>query len=193
MSKYLQPEHPSYAVDQAWFLFAVSNPRGPGFCRLLLVEAKNHAAVSFLERVGVDGKVSPTVSLMSVHRQCDMIGIRSDLLDEVEFPVFATDMVERHRVERDPLAVQAYLEATAPEKPELKVVKPLPPPARPTAQSPSPVRSSGQNHKKIVEVLGELGFQEVATSVLNNLGDVETMPLGEALQAAVDACRATVG
>lgn len=100
--------HPSHDCDQAWFLFAVDNHRGPGFCRLLLVEAKSHAAVAFLEHAaGEDQRVSPTCRLMTVHRQCPTIGIRSDLAEEVPLRDFAADIVDRARIAgaaRDALA-----------------------------------------------------------------------------------------
>jgi hypothetical protein len=176
MSKYLQPEHPSSGCGQAWFLYAVRNPRGPGFCRLVLVEAKNHAAVAFLERVGDDGRVSETVSVMTVHRQCPMIGIRSELVEEIEFTVFANDMVDRARVDRDPLAVQAYVEAGRP------------PPAPAPVPAPAHARQ-GENYKKIFSVLKEADWEDQAGAVLAGMGDVESRPMGEALQEAVDLCR----
>lgn len=177
MSKYLKPEHPSYGCDQAWFLYAVKNHRGPGFCRLILVEARNHAAVAFLERVGDDGRVSETVSVMTVHRQCPLIGIRSDMVEEVEFSVFANDIVDRARVDRDPLAVQAYREAG---KPVLAVVS-----SQPAGQ--------GENYKEVLAVLKNTGFEDRAASVLAGMGDIESRPLGEVVQAAIDLCRSAVG
>jgi hypothetical protein len=180
MSKYLKPEHPSFGCEQAWFLYAVKNHRGPGFCRLVLVEARNHAAVAFLERVADDGQVSDTVSVMTVHRQCPVIGIRSDLVEEVEFSVFANDMVDRARVDRDPLAVQAYREAG---RPALAVV---PPPA------PKP-HGQGENYKEVLSVLKNIGFEDRAAGVLASLPDVESRPVEDVLQAAIAACRSTVG
>jgi hypothetical protein len=174
MSKYLKPDHPSFGCEQAWFLYAVKNYRGPGFCRLILVEARNHAAVAFLERVADDGRVSDTVSVMTVHRQCPLIGIRSDSVEEIEFSVFANDIVDRARVDRDPLAVQAYREAG---RPALAVLQ------------PSTARGQGENYKEILSVLKNVGFEDRASAVLAGMGDVESRPLGEALQTAIELCR----
>ncbi len=177
MSKYLKPEHPSFGCEQAWFLYAVKNHRGPGFCRLILVEAKSHAAVAFLERVGDDGRVSDTVSVMTVHRQCPMIGIRSDLVEEIGFSVFANDIVDRARVDRDPLAVQAYREAgtVSPE------------PVATAVSAPGP----GENYKEALSVLKNVGFEDKAVSVLASMGDVESRPLEEILDTAIELCRST--
>lgn len=181
MSKYLRPEHPSYAYGQAWFLYAAKNHSGPGFCRLLLVEAKNHAAVAFLERVGDDGRVSGTVSAMAVFRTCPDIGIRSDSTEEVEFSVFANDVVDRARVDRDPLAVQAYREAVSPPRPSLAV-------AKLSLTSPS-VPAVGSNYQEVLSVLNNVGFGEQAPGVLASLGDLESRPVEEVVKEAIDACK----
>lgn len=177
MSKYLRPEHPSYAYGQAWFLYAVKNHSGPGFCRLILVEAESHAAVAFLERVGDDGRVSENVSVMAVFRTCPDIGIRSDSTEEVQFSVFANDMVDRARVDRDQLAVEAYREAVSPSRPALAVVRPSLAPA------------AAKNYQEVLSVLNNVGFGEQALRVLASLGDLESLPLEEAVKAAIDACK----
>jgi len=157
------PGHPSFDTDQAWFLYAAANPRGPGFCRLLLVEAKSRPAVAFLERVSDGGRVSSTVSLMTVHRQCPVIGIRSELVEEIPFDVFANDIVERSRVDRDPLAVQAYREAMS------------------AVQAPTASQAAvGSTYKEALSVLRNV-FPEAgeAEAILARLGDVEGREVGE--------------
>lgn len=172
MSEYLKPEHPSYGCEQAWFLLAVRNHRGPGMCRLLLVEAKSAAAVAFVERVADDGRVSETASVMAVFRSCAHVGIRSELTEEVGFADFANDIVDRARVDRDPLAVRAYREATS---------------GNPSAAPPAAPRA-GRNYEEIMPILKSLGFGDRAQAVLAKI-DVESMPVRDALQAAIDACR----
>jgi len=176
MSEYLKPEHPSYGCGQAWFLLAVKNHRGPGLCRLLLVEAQSEAAVAFVERVADDGRVSDTASVMAVFRSCDSVGIRSDLAEEVGFADFANDIVDRARVDRDPLAVRAYREATSGSP----SVSPPPGPAK---------AGAGRNYEEVMSILKNLGFGDAAPAALARLGDIESMPVRDALQAAIDICR----
>jgi|WetSurMetagenome_2_1015567.scaffolds.fasta_scaffold354297_2 hypothetical protein len=174
MSKYLKPEHPSYGTDQAWFLFAVLNPKGSGFGRLLLVEALNHAAVSFIERVvSDDGRASSTCELMSVHRQCPSVAIRSDKIEEVPFKDFALDMVDRTKIDRDPLAIEAFKEATG----EIRKtpVPPMAPSMRKTPSNPvmKPVPVPQQDMKKYEDAMAaltELGYKRPqAASMLKPL------------------------
>jgi hypothetical protein len=198
MSKYLTPEHPSHSCDQAWFLFAVTSPRHPGFGRLLLVEAKNHAAVSFLERISADGgRVSQTCVLMTVHRQCQTIGIRSDLAEEVLFSDFANHMVDRKLVERDELAVKAYREAVAGAAAGLSVPSPsLPAPPRvQKASSLSTVRKAPDRGPLYQDALAaltspDLGFKKArAEAALDSLGDLNGMSLSEVVAAGLRACK----
>lgn len=179
-SRYLTPDHPSHGCDQAWFIFAVRSHQGPGFGRLVLVEAKSHAAVSFLERVCALGEdeqgpagVSGTCELMSVHRQCPSIGIRSDLVEEVAFGDFALDLVDRERVERDRLAYEALQEA-------------LGSPVRPDAPvSPAPEEPAGadveRKRENAVSALVGLGVSRaVAGARLKRLGSrIGPMPLDQ--------------
>ncbi len=178
MSRYLKPEHPSYSTKQAWFVYAVTSHRGPGFCRLILVEAPNHAAVSFLERVSCDGGVSPTCHLMTVHRGAD-VGIRSDLAEEISFSDFANDMVDRQLVDRDALAREAYAEAVSPPR----ALPPRPKKAEPTAR--------GNVYQGVLAALGELGYKRgQAEAMMESLGNVEGRPLADVLKAALQASRA---
>lgn len=113
----LDRSHPSYGLDQAWFLFAVRSPRSDGFCRLLLVEARSRAAVQAVEAiVAEDGQVSGSCELMTVHRQCPSIGIRSGLAEEVPYAEFMVDMVDPARYSRNPGAMAALQAALTPEE-----------------------------------------------------------------------------
>lgn len=196
MSKYLTPEHPSHSCEQAWFLYAVTSPRHPGFGRLLLVEAKSHAAVAFLERVSADeGRVSQTCVLMTVHRQCPSIGIRSDLAEEVLFADFANHMVDRKRVERDPLAVQAYREAVSPAPRALPPAAPRPalpkaPQAQAAVRRPSPDRGSLYQDALAALTSPDLGFKRArAEAALDSLGDLTGKTLAEVVASGLRACK----
>jgi len=192
MSKYLTPQHPSYRCDQAWFLYAVTSPRHPGFGRLLLVEAKSHAAVAFLERVSSEGRVSETCVLMTVHRQCPSIGIRSDMAEEVPFADFANHMVDRQLVERDKLAVQAYREAVAAPPRALPQAPAAPrPPARKPSPAPAKAAPSSLYQDALDALTGpDLGFKRArAESALASLGDLAGMSLPEVIAAALRACK----
>ena len=97
----LQPNHPSYGCDQAWFVFGVLNPSG-NITRVLIVEAKNTWAVQTLERVaGNDNKVNDHCELMTVGRNCSSIGTRSDKAVEVSYIDFILDIVEPGRLLED--------------------------------------------------------------------------------------------
>lgn len=186
MSKYLRPDHPSYDCGQAWFMFAMKNHRGEGFCRVILVEAKNHAAVSFIERIVSDSiAVSPTCELLTVLRQCPDIGIRSNMADEVPFDDFACDIVDRAKVDRDPLALQAYKEATSAPSPAPAARKsPAPLPARKT---PAP---NGETYNLAIATLADLGFKRPqAESMLSKIGEVEGRTIEDVIRAALRACR----
>ena len=191
MSKYLKSEHPSYKTDQAWFLFAVLNPKGSGFGRLLLVEALNHAAVSFIERViSDDGRASNTCELMSVHRQCPSVAIRSDKIEEVSFIDFALDMVDRAKIDRDPLAVEAFKEATGETR--KTPVPPLAPSMRKTPSNPvtKPVPVPRQDMKKYEDAMAALtglGFKRPqAAAMLKPLENrLSTMAIEEVIRESL--------
>lgn len=173
-SKYLKPGHPSHDCDQAWFMFAMKNHRGPGFCRVILVEAKNHAAVAFIERiVSDDVRASATCELLTVHRQCPTIGIRSDMADEVSFDDFACDIVDREKVDRDPLALRAYQEAVS---------------AAPS--SPAAPQAKGEVYALALAALADLGFKKPqAESMMAKAGPTEGRALEDVVRAALRASK----
>lgn len=99
--------HPSFGCGQAWFMFAKQS--NGTVSRLLLVEAKTPWAVQTLERiVAKDGRAAPDCELLTVHRQCPSIGIRSDFVEEVEYTDFVTDHVELSRLLTDSLSIHAF-------------------------------------------------------------------------------------
>lgn len=166
MSRYLHPSHPSHDCRQAWFVYAVKDHRGPGFCRLILVEAKGHAAVAFLEIVSADGRASETCELMSVHRGSE-VGLRSALAEEVSLRDFAEDMVSPDRLSE--VAVSAYGEAVAPGPPHV-----------------APGATEGPVYQTALAGLVELGYKkERAKQMLAGVADVERMSPSDALQAAL--------
>lgn len=172
-SRYLKSGHPSHDCDQAWFMFAMKNHRGPGFCRVILVEAKSHAAVAFVERVvSDDNRASATCELLTAHRQCPTIGIRSDMAEEVSFDDFACDIVDREKVDRDPLAMQAYQEAIS---------------AVPSPRASSP---GGENRALAVAALADLGFKKPqAESMVAKAGPTEGRSLEDIVRAALRASK----
>jgi hypothetical protein len=100
----LAAAHPSFGASQATFMFAISAPGG-GIRRVLLVAAKNALAVQFVERlVAADNRVSDNCFLLTVHRETTPIGMRSDLVEEVPYAQFVTDIVDPERVVADPSA-----------------------------------------------------------------------------------------
>ncbi len=111
-------DHPSFGCQQAWFLFSVTPPGMRGAGRLLLVEAKNVWAVQTLERLtNSDNTVSRTCNLVAVFRNCDDVGIRSDLMDEISYVDFVIDMVDMDRLLSDSLSSSGFASSlTADEK-----------------------------------------------------------------------------
>lgn len=94
----LQPSHPSYGCDQAWFVFGVINDRGD-ITRVLIVEAKNTWAVQTLEYISnKDNRVNSYCELMTVGRKCSSIGTRSNRATEVSYVDFILDIVEPARL-----------------------------------------------------------------------------------------------
>ncbi len=97
----LTQSHPSFATKSAWFQFAILSS-DKAVRKLLLVEAKNSAAVACIESILlVDGKVSEFCFIVSVFRDCPDIGMRSPLVDEVPYVDFMLDVVDNSRVLSD--------------------------------------------------------------------------------------------
>lgn len=108
--------HPSYGCKHAWFMFGIRAPGG-GVSRILLVEAKNAWAVQTLEIIlAEDGAVSGTCSVLVVHRDCESIGIRAEIVQEVEWVDFMLDIVEHGRILANAVVSVAFRNSLTPEE-----------------------------------------------------------------------------
>lgn len=171
MSRYLTTRHPSHGCKQAYFLFGVR--AGSGFSKMLIVLAENEHAVAFMERlVAADNRVSPTCELLSVHRDCSSIGVRSDMAEEVPFGNFALDMVERSRVTEDPLAYEALQEALRKRA------------GAPASRATVPGDAQEEN-PDLLEALKGLGFKAPQAKKLIRDSGASSLPLDEAVKACL--------
>lgn len=160
----LKPEHPSYACDQAWFLFGMGKPGAT--VRLFLVEASDRSRVHLLERVSEGGSVSPTCVLMAVFRSCPDVGIRSEAVEEISIEDFMDSLVA----------------------PERRVPVPAPEPSKSDPGSKKPKRSGSVRTEAMAALVG-LGFKkDQAANMISVLGPrVEGMELEELVKAALRA------
>lgn len=100
------PDHPSFGLTNAWFLFGVFSSDGTAR-RLMMVEAENHHAVHMLESLMErDGTVSATCGLLSV--ASDRPQIRSTMVEAVEYADFVIDMVEPARWLDSPFLIELF-------------------------------------------------------------------------------------
>jgi len=194
IASFLGTEHPSYGCEQAWFLFSVRDARR--VARLLLVEAKNPWAVQALERVaGQDGMVSGNCELLTVHRQCPSIGIRSGLVSEVDYVDFVTDIVDPGLIAGDQWAAAAFQRSLSPEDRDRalrKMGRPAPAPA-PAGAQVIPFRqapATPDNYQDVLAALTDLGYRKAqAKRAVDALGPrVNAMPLEDAIKAALQGC-----
>ncbi len=170
------PGHPSFGCDQAWFLFSKKDRAGR-MVKLILVEAKNAWAVQTMERVvSVDGMASPDCELMTVHRQCPSIGIRSDLVEEVEYSDFFSDHVDLSRVLTDSVTSHA-LQSSFTDADRLRLA---PAPA-------TPFRGPSDVSEDVMAALTDLGYKRPqAKRIVDGLGDsIRDMTLEDALTSAL--------
>jgi hypothetical protein len=181
---YLTSDHPSFKCKNAWFMFACKNPNGPGFSKLLLVEAENECAVAAIERlVAVDGYVNPSCELLSVHRQCVSIGIRSDMADQLSYIEFMSDVVEYSRYKNDKLAMEAFQNSLSPKDRELAIDRLTRKPTSRLVQTMKPRSSSMQEAEAI---LIDLGYKSNQVRRMIQELDADTMALPlEALIKAI--------
>lgn len=202
-TKLLRADHPSYGCEQAWFLFAMTV--GGRIARLLLVEAKNAEAVQTVERiVGSDGHVSASCELLTVHRQCPSIGIRSGSVSETDYVDFMVDVVDPARITSDPLTAKSFQDSLSPEerdralrKMDAVPVRPaLPaPPSQPAMAKVIPIRrfdpAESRNYQDVMAALTDLGYKKPqAKKAVDALGRrVDEMGLEEAIKAALQGCR----
>lgn len=160
----LKPSHPSYSCDQAWFLFGMS--KSGGIVRLFLVEARGRAQVHLLERVSAGGAVSPSCRLLAVHRSCQDVGIRSELVEEVALDEFMGSLVA----------------------PELRL--PVPSPDDGDSED-GPRRTKEATKAEAMAALTGLGFKkDQAASMIAGVGSgAESMGLEDLVKAALRASR----
>lgn len=86
-------DHPAFGTSNGWYLFAFTN--GSSIRRLALVEAKNKWAIMTMEFIlRKSGHVSGTCHVISIFRNCDNIGLRSDEIDEIDYVDFMIDVVD---------------------------------------------------------------------------------------------------
>ncbi|HED06323.1 MAG TPA: hypothetical protein ENI61_06540 [Ignavibacteria bacterium] len=97
----LNEKHPSYGCKQAIFLFSICDEEST-VKRLILVEAANEMAVQTIEIVtNKDGLVNEFCELISVYRNCDNVGIRSNFISVVEYTDFIIDIIDPKRLALD--------------------------------------------------------------------------------------------
>ena len=212
-TKLLRVNHPSYDCEQAWFLFAMTV--GGQISRLLLVEAKNVQAVQTIERiVGYDGHVSTGCELLTVHRQCPSIGIRSDLVSETDYVDFMIDVVDPARIISDPLTAKAFQDSLTLEDREQALQKmdesslpikedppdPAPAPAPAPALAPAPEMAKvipirgfdpaeSRSYQDVMAALTDLGYKKAqAKKAVDALGSrVDEMGLEDAIKVALQS------
>lgn len=197
----LSNEHPSYGCEQAWFLFSIQN--GDKVSKLLLVEAKNVWAVQTLERLAVDSFVSRNCQLLMVHRRCSDVGIRSDLVDEIDYVDFILDIVEPRRITGDQWAAASFQQSLTPAD-KAKALSKMRVEAAPTmavavAANVIPIRpqvfnpENSRNYQDALAALTDLGYKRPqAKRAIDALGSqVDEMNLANAVKAALQGCLTT--
>jgi hypothetical protein len=85
--KILDDKHPSFGCKTAMFLF---NNNG----NLIIVEASNPWQVQVIERLLLDGQVSPGCEVVAVFRNCSDAGLRSDSITNINYVDFVVDKVQ---------------------------------------------------------------------------------------------------
>ena len=190
-------DHPSFGICHAWFLFSVTDLKVGRISRLLLVETRNAWAVQTLERIAYDGKASPNCELLTVHRECD-IGIRSNMVEEVQYVDFMLDMVHPDRLLRDALVTTGFQRSLTPEEVAYAKQKMSESPCAPMLASSEPevLESFGPesaNYQNVLAALTDLGYKQgQARKVLSELGpEAADMKLEDLVKLALQQCRAS--
>jgi hypothetical protein len=179
--------HPSFGCGQAWFLFAKTDSAGR-MGKLLLVEAKNAWAVQTLERIAADGRVAPDCELLSVHRQCPSIGIRSDRMEEVEYSDFVSDHVELSRVLSDTLSAHSF-QSSLTDGDRARLLTDRPAPA--LSAAPAALPSASDVSDDVMAALIDLGFKKPqAKRIIDSIPAISGMSVEDALHAALQKAQA---
>jgi len=110
MDNILDKDHPSFGTKNAAFLFAIGT-------RFLTVEAKNPYAVAALERLLMNNNqsVSDTCRVICVFRDYHNVGVRDDLVEEVSYVDFMTDIVNPSWLLTDTVTVTCFSKSISPE------------------------------------------------------------------------------
>ena len=185
----LPQTHPSFGTKRALFTFAL----GQGPVRVLAVEATNEWAVLCLESLlQVDGKVSDTCQVLQVTRDYRSVGTRSELVSEVPFADFMTDIVDSGRMTNDVVALEAFKNALSDEeaqtvKAKLGWASPALPALPPhvdfegepfpglhvVADEPTPTVVQNDQSDRLVSALVGLGFKKAEVrEVVASLGSM---------------------
>jgi len=84
---------------------------------MLLVEAKGPWAVQTVERILLtDGKVSENCSVLMVHMDCPLIGLRDDIVEQVSYVDFMLDVVSPDRLLADALVTTSFRQSLTDEE-----------------------------------------------------------------------------
>jgi hypothetical protein len=153
----LDQNHASFGCDQAYFIFGITKEGDSHLCRLMLVEASNAYAVYTIEKILLnDGKVSKTCYIISVHRDCKSIGIRSDVMQQIRYVDFMIDMVDPGRIVADPTISTSFKNSLSPEEREYTDQK-------------IEILNSANSEEKI-----EINHDSVKQPITNNVDDVKS-------------------
>jgi hypothetical protein len=190
--------HPSFGIGHAWFLFSVTDLKANRISRLLLIEARNAWAVQTIERIAHDGKASPNCNLLTVHRECD-IGIRSDMVEEIQYVDFMLDIVHPDRLLRDALITTGFQRSLTSEEVAYAKQKMGNPSCVPTVLAlpePKTVLEFGPespNYQNVLAALTDLGYKQgQARKVLSEFGpEAADMELEDLVKLALQQCRAS--
>ena len=94
MDPILDTSHPSFGAESVAFQFAIENPRTG--TRFIVVEAKNKHAIAVIEKVLLANhqKVASNCRVLCVFRNYTSVGVRDDLIEEIPYIDFVTDIVD---------------------------------------------------------------------------------------------------
>lgn len=113
MEDILDKDHPSFGTEVATFLFTIGS-------KLVVVEAANSHAVAVIERILIlNGQtVSDTCRIICVFRDCCRTGVRDDLVEEIPYVEFMTEIVDPSKLLDDPVTLDGFGKSLTPEERE---------------------------------------------------------------------------
>lgn len=195
----LDRDHPSFGTPQAQFLFAIRSDDG-AVRKLLLVEAKNPAAVAAVEHVLLQGSgsVSEKCTAVAVYRACDEVGMRSDLIDEVGYVDFMLDVVDPDKLLADPTVSSFFVDSLTDEerayarlKMEAKSSWNREPAAKKAPKAPRKDRvveyEPGSRKDMLLSAMVRMGFQKPAVQKWMESSDVESGAIEDQIRAGLAA------